>query len=277
MDLTAVSARFFLALALGLTVCLIPLDRARLGPGFLRLMAVFVLTCLGLSLLLTGTDEGRWTGPVALGSLGFGAVVLLLSAISGRTSQRIETVLLVAASGGGGLAIAALLHAQMPGAKAGSMSLFTAGGLNSSLILGFVTGAMILGHWYLVTPDLPVSYLARITRLAIAVLYLKAALILVTVVLFRDHFEVSAASLKAIVGLSDEVGGSFQKQLDLIFLLARVFIGLVGPVVLCHMTLQTIQLKATQPATGILYAATVMVLMGELFALLGEGSFEVIL
>jgi ABC-type uncharacterized transport system permease subunit len=54
-------------------------------------------------------------------------------------------------------------------------------------------------------------------------------------------------------------------------------IGVIGPAVLCHMTLATIRLKATQPATGILYAATVMVLMGELFAFVAERSFAVIL
>jgi hypothetical protein len=43
------------------------------------------------------------------------------------------------------------------------------------------------------------------------------------------------------------------------------------------MTIATLKLKATQPATGILYAATVTVLMGELFAYVGAQSFGVVL
>jgi hypothetical protein len=277
VDLTAVSARFFLALSLGLTLCVVPLDRARVGPGFLRLMAVFIISSLLLGIgLASGLSAERHS--LIVGGWGiFGLIVVFASIASGKVSQKVETALLVAAGLLGVATVGLLVHDQLPAAQLGSLSLFTAGGLNSSLILGFVTGAMILGHWYLVTPGLSVSHLARITRLAIAALYLKAVLLALTIVLFTDQFEVSATSLKAVVGLSDTMEGGFQSQLDFIFLLARVAIGLIGPVVLCHMTLQTLKLEATQPATGILYAATVMVLMGELFALLGERSFEVIL
>ena len=84
--------------------------------------------------------------------------------------------------------------------------------------------------------------------------------------------------MRVFLGLSDHIEeGSFQSQLDFIFLVARVAIGLVGPAVLCHMTLVTVKLKATQPATGILYAATVMVLMGEFLGYYAEPGFKVVL
>jgi hypothetical protein len=135
---------------------------------------------------------------------------------------------------------------------------------------------MILGHWYLVTPDLPVAHLGRLTAAALVATYVKLALLAATAWYFRERLGDSARSFGAILGLG-HAGGPFQSQLDFLWLVARLLIGLIGPAALCHMTLATVRLKATQPATGILYAATVMVLMGELFAFVGERSFSVVL
>jgi len=48
-----------------------------------------------------------------------------------------------------------------------------------------------------------------------------------------------------------------------IFLWARLLFSLLGPIVLCYMTWKTVKINATQSATGILYVATVFVLLGE--------------
>jgi hypothetical protein len=270
--ITVVSARFFLALAVGLLASLLVIDRAKIGPGFLRLMALFALGCL-LPAVLLGDRSASFTS-IASGVFGLGLLVLIGGA--GRFSTRMQSNLLWFTSLAGAAAVSGLLCTQVSSESTATLAFFALGGLNSAMILGMVTGAMILGHWYLVTPDLPVSHLARMTRLALWFLYAKAALLVVTFSLFEGPAG-ALSGLGAVVGLSDVSTASFQSQLDLIYLLARFFIGLVGPAVLCHMTMETIRLKATQPATGILYAATVMVLMGELFAFLGESSFAVVL
>ncbi len=276
VPLTLLSARFFLELAVGLMLGPLLLDRRPLGLGFQRMMAAIALgVVLPAAFLLKGSEELRiafWL------TVGFSGLLVLLIAVPASSTPRAITVLLSASCLVGVAAVLQFVHVQTESASLATLPLFLTSALTSSLVLGLVTGAMILGHWYLVTPDLPIGLLDRITRFSLASLYVKAALFTATVWLFFGRFEVSVRGFGSAFGIGEPVAtAGFQPQLDFIFLLARVAIGLIGPAVLCHMTLKTVELKATQPATGILYAATILVLMGELFAFLGEGSFEVIL
>lgn len=270
-----VSARFFLQLATGLLWTVPLVDRARIGKGFVRLMALCSLGCLiPALLLLPGTPERTILWLPSSAVLAALAVVLcLLVVIAGR---RAAGPCLWSACVLGGIAVVELAARACPSPAASRMALAGLGGLSSASVLGGVTGAMILGHWYLVTPDLPVAELGRVTRFSLVALYLKAVLLALTLVLFTDQFSAAWEGGKTLLGVASG-SAPFQDQLDLVYLLARLLIGLVGPAVLCHMTLKTVQLGATQPATGILYAATILVLMGELFACLGEASFEVVL
>jgi hypothetical protein len=43
----------------------------------------------------------------------------------------------------------------------------------------------------------------------------------------------------------------------------RILFGLLGPLFLAGMTLPTVKVRDTQPATGMLYVACVLVLVGE--------------
>jgi len=275
VSLTQVSAGFFLELALGLHVALAGIDRRAIGPGFTRLMAAFSLASMVPAWLLGRIDpagapaSARWLG------LAFGALLLLLLLLAPRLKDALERVVVFGALAAGAAAMLLTVNAQLGTTAAGAAPLLLASSAASMLVLGLVTGAMILGHWYLVTPDLPVSHLARLTRFALYSTYAKMALLGVTIWLFADRFGASARAFGVVLGIGG--GGSFQHELDFLWLLARVLIGLVGPAALCAMTLATLKLKATQPATGILYAATVTVLMGELFAYVGAQSFEVVL
>ena len=47
----------------------------------------------------------------------------------------------------------------------------------------------------------------------------------------------------------------------------RLLFGLVGPIFLTFLTWKTVELEATQSATGILYAVLALVLVGEASAL----------
>ena len=58
-----------------------------------------------------------------------------------------------------------------------------------------------------------------------------------------------------------------------LFLGMRVGMGLIGPALATFMAWQTVQIRATQSATGILYIAMTLVLFGEPMALiLARGS-----
>lgn len=277
MPLSQVSARFFLELALGLLLALALLDRRAIGAGFTRLMAAFVLAALIPAWLLARSGGVELPGHASWMATVMVAATLLLLFGAGRLGRAIEWLALGAGVVGGGGAMLIAVHRSLALETTGQAPLQLASCVASMGVLGLITGAMILGHWYLVTPDLPVQHLGRLTRLATFAAYAKLALLGATIAAFPDRFGEAGRSLAAIIGFDDGGrGASFQVKLDFLWLLARIAIGLVGTAILGHMTLKTIELKATQPATGILYAATVMVLMGELFAFVGERSFGVL-
>ena len=275
MELSQISARFFLELALGLLAGLLLLRRREIGAGFTRLTAALAFASLIPGLLLA-----RGSGvpvPETVAAICFGGACLLVVIAAGRPPPALETALVAVAALVGAFALFVAVRAHATQGGAALLALGFASALASTLVLGLVVGAMLLGHWYLVTPDLPVAHLGRFTAAALAAIYLKLALLALTAWLFRDRFADAARGCAAIFGLRGGPAGSFQSELDFLWLVARVVIGAIGPAILCHMTLATIRLKATQPATGILYAATVTVLMGELFAIVAERSFAVIL
>jgi hypothetical protein len=274
LELTQVSARFFLELALGLYASLLVVDRRAIGAGFTRLLAAFVLASLIPGLLLSRAASASSPGSACALTFALLCVALLFAA--GRLRPAVESFAIAATTACGVAALLLADRTQVPHETTPELLLAAASSVGSTLVLGWVVGAMVLGHWYLVTPDLPVAHLGRLTGAALAATYVKLGLLAVTAWYFRDRLSDSARSFATIFGIG-HAGGPFQSQLDFLWLLARLLIGLVGPAALCHMTLATVRLKATQPATGILYAATVLVLMGELFAFVGERSFSVVL
>ncbi len=61
-------------------------------------------------------------------------------------------------------------------------------------------------------------------------------------------------------------------SLDGVFFWQRMLFGLAGPIVLSYLTWETAKIRATQSATGILYAMCVLVYLGELFGQMVLGS-----
>lgn len=275
MELSQISARFFLELSLGLFAGLLLLERGVIGAGFTRLTAALALSCLIPGLLLERSSAGPAPGTIAASLFAAGCLLVLFAA--GRPRPALETAIVAVTSLLGAAALLVAVRSQAAQTGAALLALASASTLASTLVLGLVVGAMLLGHWYLVTPDLPVAHLGRLTGAALAAIYAKLALLTLTVLCFRDRLGEAARGFAASFGIGGGPAATFQSELDFLWLVARVVIGVVGPAILCHMTLATVRLKATQPATGILYAATVTVLMGELFAIVAERSFAVIL
>ncbi len=115
----------------------------------------------------------------------------------------------------------------------------------SGLLLGTTMAAMLLGHWYLNAPGMPLEPLLRlIVLLAIATL------------------------LRALVcgaGLGLEIGnGGLPEMTNLLFLALRWVGGLAGTALLALMAWQTMKIPNTQSATGILYVAVITTFLGEL-------------
>lgn len=110
---------------------------------------------------------------------------------------------------------------------------------------GGVFGAMILGHWYLVTPKLPVAPLVLITRRLLWVVALQVALFVGWV-----GFGVGpgAGDLASGSGPFGALVGPWA-----LFVWLRLTIGLVFPLILSWAALQTARTRSMESATGLLY------------------------
>ena len=130
--------------------------------------------------------------------------------------------------------------------------LFPLDSILSALALGSVMICMILGHWYLVDPGMPVRHLKLIAAAFIAVLIMRVLLGSYTSVLIWKDLSASHADLLSNVML-----------VNMLFIGQRILFGLILPLALSWMIWQTVKIRSTQSATGILYVAVVFILFGE--------------
>jgi len=127
----------------------------------------------------------------------------------------------------------------------GPVVLQAADRVTGGLLLGLVTTAMLLGHWYLNTPTMRLAPLQRLLVALAGAIALRAAVGLMGLVLAGG----ASAGPLATAGL---------------FVALRWLAGLVGVAVLTGLTWQTLKIPNTQSATGILYAAVILAFIGEL-------------
>jgi hypothetical protein len=127
--------------------------------------------------------------------------------------------------------------------------------LLSTLSLGAAMSGMLLGHWYLVTPELSLVPIKRLTGALLGVLVAQGVLLILTA--------------------SPEIGAVPDSLLPRVqhlllgypyFLLGRALVGLVGTFGLAALTMWLLREGSTQAATGFLYTAVLTITVGELIA-----------
>jgi uncharacterized protein YacL len=119
--------------------------------------------------------------------------------------------------------------------------------LPAALVLGSSSVAMLLGHWYLVSPKLPISYLKALTIGLIAAILIRSAFVIEAVL--RNQDQLKAMHFYEIYGM---------------FFLQRIALGLFLTLILSILTYFCVKIRSTQSATGILYVVLVFCLVGEL-------------
>lgn len=124
----------------------------------------------------------------------------------------------------------------------------------SVCLLGFTIATMCLGHWYLVQPKLPIEELKRLSLIFMGFVLVRLCL--------------STYTLGAMLGEKSELDMYrylFQSSPG-VFLVMRWAWGLVGPAVLSYFIWNTVKIRSTRSATGILYVAVMFVVTGEILS-----------
>jgi hypothetical protein len=117
------------------------------------------------------------------------------------------------------------------------------GALSSVVLLGSVTMAMLLGHWYLVVRGMAIDPLKRLTIATLVATIIKIAIVTIAIIAGGAWYEVAIRQG--------------------IFFWMRAGWGLVGPLLLYPMVWGTVKIRSTMAATGILYVDVVAVVIGE--------------
>jgi len=125
--------------------------------------------------------------------------------------------------------------------------------LSSTLLMGIITYAMILGHWYLVVPKLSELPLKRAAWILWIILIFKIGMSLYSYSLNLTFFE---------SGTSMGSGYAFNNVL----LLMRVLFGYIVILGMSFFNWKLIKLRSIQSSTGVLYAMTFFVFIGELIS-----------
>jgi hypothetical protein len=121
-----------------------------------------------------------------------------------------------------------------------------------SAAIGGVFAAMILGHWYLVTPKLPEAPLILLARVLLAV-------VVVQVVLFWAWVATGA-------GPADAAPFSPLTGPWALFVWLRLIVGLIFPLVVCWASVQTARTRSMESATGLLYINVGSIAAGTILA-----------
>jgi hypothetical protein len=192
--------------------------------------------------------DPTWDLPRRLALLAFCllAATFLITLIAHRPNALL-------AFGGAASGIVVLLFAALSwgGDLAGAVPL-----LVQLVVLAAATGgvfaAMILGHWYLVTPKLPEAPLVLFGRLLTAVLGLQ-------LVLFIVWTAIGAGPTGE--GRFAVLGGPWA-----LFVWLRLLVGLIFPLIVSWAAVQTARTRSMESATGLLYINVGTIAAGTILA-----------
>jgi hypothetical protein len=117
---------------------------------------------------------------------------------------------------------------------------------------GGVFAAMVLGHWYLVTPKLPEAPLILLARVLFAVVAVQVALFVAWVA--TGAGPARAAPFSALTGPWA------------LFVWLRLIVGLIFPLIVSWAAIQTARTRSMESATGLLYINVGTIAAGTILA-----------
>jgi hypothetical protein len=195
--------------------------------------AILVVSDLGLP---SGVEAASTTGlrrPLAF-AFAAGAVAYLVASLAGWPRSLL-------AIGSGLLGLGALVALAAAGGSA-SVLLFGGQLVLAALALGAVNAAMLLGHWYLVTPKLSPAPLRRMMWLLGVTLSLQGLAFVIALATVGDGLDGGLATLAWL----------------------RLLVGIVLPIVVTVLAMLASRAASLQASTGLLYIGLALIMAGSI-------------
>jgi hypothetical protein len=213
---------------------------------------------LAATLMPVADEQLPWSEPQVLLA---GLAVVLYPGYAGPLKSARRAAMLYAALLGCGLAL--VLAVQRVELVDGALQLGVASlsALATGTVAGSVGLAMVLGHWYLTIPNLEVRHLQRLNRVTAGSMLVSLIALGATCLMFMDPLRAAETPLFGPWGL--------------FYLGTRVAVGLALPLVFAWMASSSLAYRNTRSATGILYASTVLVLIGTAVSISLQDSYGI--
>jgi hypothetical protein len=210
--------------------------------GYRLFMAAFAAVCVAILLL---SELNLPTDVVAASTqalrrplmVAFAALTFIYLAASIAHWPRSGLAILAALAG---LAALVVLAAAGP---SGSGALFGAQLVLAALSLGSVNAAMLLGHWYLVTPRLSPLPLRRMMWFAVGALILQAITVVIALIVVPGNALVGGLGWLTVL---------------------RLVVGILLPIGIAVMALLASRAASLQASTGLLYIGLALVMAGSI-------------
>ena len=254
---SVLGTQFCLQIAFGVLAALAFVPKAPVGTLFYRILGTSALVPILAAIAVPiSTGDATWTDPPILAA-GLAALAYPIYAgpvRGGRWAAGLAVGLL-----GCAVAVVLTLRTSSSVDTGGGLALASATALATGTVAGSVGLAMVLGHWYLTIPNLQVRHLVRLNRVTVGSMGLSLLFLVVSCLAWRASLE--SAELFEATGL--------------FYLGTRVVVGLVLPLVFAWMVAGSLAVPNTRSATGILYASTVLVLIGTAVSVSLQESYGV--
>jgi len=259
MGWSTLGTQFCLELGFGVLFAIAFVPKAPVGTFFYRIMG----TTAFLPILVAGAAPLAWGGASARDPAVYLCWLSLLAfpVVSGPIKG-----LRWAAALGWGLACAGAALVLVVGRAselegAGEILLGSLTAMATGAVAGGVGLTMVFGHWYLTAPTLDVWYLRRLNRVTATTMACCVALVGLTCAIFARKLGSGESPLFGPWGL--------------FHLGTRFAVGLALPLVFAWMTAGSLAFKNTRSATGILYASTILVLIGTAVSVSLQNSYGI--
>jgi hypothetical protein len=271
MGWSALGTQFCLELAFGVLVALAFVPRAPVGPLFYRIMATTALAPLSVAILAPVAWSGAKWSDAGVWTAGLAALAYPLIAWPARgrpwaialawSACWTSVALAIALKSGSSTSAAHAFESARTAHADALLVLCCLSAMATGCVAGSVSVAMVLGHWYLTIPTLQVKHLQRLNRVTVASMIVCVALLAITCGAFSDRLGDGERPLLGPTGL--------------FYLGTRVTTGLLLPLVFAWMTASSLKFQNTRSATGILYASTILVLIGTAVSISLQDSYGI--